>query len=74
MSLTLYITFGSVTTVGQLITKTTVEVVTSQRTVEVATSQRTVEVVTSERTVATILGKSGNDLVKIQQLSWYKEA
>ena len=51
MSLALYITFGSVTVAGQLITKTTVEVVTS------------------ERTVAAILGKSGNDLVKIQQLS-----
>ena len=56
MSLALDITFGSVTAVGELITKTTVEVVTF------------------ERTVAAILGKSGNDLVKIQQLSWYKEA
>ena len=51
MFLTLYITFGSVTAAGQLITKATVEVVTS------------------ERTVAAILGKSANDLVKIQQLS-----
>ena len=37
-------------------------------------TKTTVEVVISERTVAAILGKSGNDVVKIQQLSSYKEA